>query len=121
LQRLYSNFANGWPGGGLFLLRVTTFLFPVEQCLAGKAFHDHGSWLFALAVMAGIFLLAGLGTPVTAAISSLSQIWIALRTGDDPSANWLAAAIGAGLALLGPGSWSVDARLFGRRMWIERR
>jgi len=31
----------------------------------------------------------------------------------DPSANIFLATIGIALALLGPGEWSVDARLFG--------
>ena len=115
LQRLYSNFANGWPGRGLFLLRLAVFLFWIERCLVGRSLHDRDVWLFVLAAIAGVLLLAGLWTPVAAAISSLSEIWIAIRTGDDPSAYLLAAAIGAGLTLLGPGSWSVDARLLGRR------
>ena len=115
LQRLYSNFANGWPGCGLFLLRLAAFLFLIQRCFVGRSLNDHGVWISALAGMAGILLLAGLWTPFAGIISSLSEIWIAIRTGDDPSAYLLAAAIGAGLTLLGPGSWSIDARLFGRR------
>ena len=29
--------------------------------------------------------------------------------------GWLLGALGAALAMLGPGAWSVDARLFGRK------
>jgi len=115
LQRLYSNFANGWPGRGLFLLRLAAFLFLIEHCLVGRSLHDQNVWLFALAGVAGILLLAGLWTPIAAAVSAISEIGIAIRTGENPSAYLLAAAIAAGLSLLGPGSWSVDARLFGRR------
>jgi putative oxidoreductase len=87
----------------------------IRRCLAGKSFHDHDVWLFALSGMAGVFLLAGLWTPVVAALSSLLEIGIAIQTAADPSADLLTAVICAALTVLGPGSWSVDARLFGRR------
>jgi hypothetical protein len=93
---------------------VAASLFLIERCLVGKSVHDD-VWIFALAAAAGTLLLAGLWTPIAAAISSLSEIWIAFRTVDDPSAYLLVAAITASLSVLGPGSWSVDARLFGRR------
>jgi uncharacterized membrane protein YphA (DoxX/SURF4 family) len=115
LQRLYSNFANSWPGRGLFLLRLAAFLFMIRRCLAGRSFYDHDVWLFALTGMAGVFLLAGLWTPVAAALSSLLEIGIAIQTDADPSAYLLTAVICAALTVLGPGSWSVDVRLFGRR------
>lgn len=49
------------------------------------------------------------------AIVSISEIWIAIQTGGDPSAYTLAATICASLAGLGPGTRSVDTHLFGRR------
>ena len=39
------------------------------------------------------------------------------RTGD-PWALILLAAVGVALAMLGPGAWSIDALLFGRRRMI---
>src|SRR5262249_3875442 len=115
LQRLYSNFANGWPGRALLLLRLTAFLFLIERFLASRSHNDHDVWLSAIAAVAGAFLLAGLWTPISAAVMALIEIWIAVRPGDDPTAHLLAAAMAASLALLGPGACSVDARLFGRR------
>src|SRR5262249_25125649 len=115
LQRLYSNFANGWPGRGLFLLRLAAFLFLTDRCLVGRSTRDHDVWLFALAPAGGILLLAALWTPLAAVISSLSEIWLPFHKNDDPSALLRPAAITAGRSVRGPGSWSFDARLFGRR------
>ncbi len=69
------------------------------------------SSIFAIAV--GIFLLAGLWTPVVGSLTAVLGIWNVISRPDDPWACIFFATIGAGLALLGPGAWSVDARLFG--------
>lgn len=60
----------------------------------------------------GISLLAGVWTPV---VATLGAVAAALKGYSDPgmARYWLVAAICAALALLGPGAWSIDARLFG--------
>jgi uncharacterized membrane protein YphA (DoxX/SURF4 family) len=63
----------------------------------------------------GILLLAGLWTPVVGAIISGRELWIVFSTGGDPWMPIVLAAFGATLAMIGPGAWSLDARLFGRR------
>jgi uncharacterized membrane protein YphA (DoxX/SURF4 family) len=94
----------------------------MERCLVGRSLHHHDVWSFALAAIAGALLLAGLWTPIAAAVLALFEISIAFRTAGDPSPYLLIAAIAIGLAALGPGSWSIDARLFGRRrISIENR
>ena len=70
-----------------------------------------------LATAAGILLLAGLWTPIAGALAAGVELWCALaqrfsQTGD-PLTHILLATMGAAVALLGPGAWSVDARLFG--------
>jgi uncharacterized membrane protein YphA (DoxX/SURF4 family) len=64
-------------------------------------------------VAVGILLLVGLWTPVAGALAAV----IALRHGfsqpGDPCSSILLGTLGAALAMLGPGTWSVDARLFG--------
>jgi uncharacterized membrane protein YphA (DoxX/SURF4 family) len=70
------------------------------------------------AATAGLFLLAGLWTPIAGTLMAAAEGWIAFSRHSsqaDLSAHLLLAVIGAGLALLGPGAWSVDSRLFGRR------
>ena len=65
-----------------------------------------------LAITAGLFLLAGLWTPIAGTLVAAIGIWLTF-THPDPLASVLLATIGATLALVGPGAWSIDARLFG--------
>jgi putative oxidoreductase len=62
-----------------------------------------------------IFVLVGLWTPIVGTLTSVTEIWVLLsRTGD----SWIpiiVATLSATLAMIGPGAWSVDARLFGRK------
>jgi len=63
----------------------------------------------------GMLFVAGLWTPMTGALVVVVESWfIASRTGELPTCILLA-AFGAGVAMLGPGAWSIDARLFGRK------
>jgi putative oxidoreductase len=78
-----------------------------------------------IAVVAGAFLLAGLWTPVTATLAALDQIWVALSLrsshGGGNGIHILLAVLSASVAMLGPGAWSIDARLFGRRRFPVHR
>jgi len=69
--------------------------------------------LILLGMAAGILLLAGLWTPIAGALVAMLGFWNAWAGLGDLWAGVLLGALGAGLALLGPGAWSVDARLFG--------
>jgi hypothetical protein len=66
-----------------------------------------------LAIASGLLLLAGLWTPVAGSLVAALGIWFAFTRAEDPLASVLLATIGAALALVGPGAWSIDARLFG--------
>jgi uncharacterized membrane protein YphA (DoxX/SURF4 family) len=68
-----------------------------------------------IAVVAGIFLLVGLWTPVVGILVAIVEVWIVFMVAGDPSVPLMLATIGAALAMVGPGAWSVDARLFGRK------
>ena len=67
----------------------------------------------AFAIIFGILLLAGLWTPVAGTLVGALAVWNVISRPGDPWACIFMATIGASLALLGPGAWSVDARLFG--------
>jgi putative oxidoreductase len=69
--------------------------------------------IHVLAIAAGILLLAGLWTPIAGALLTIIEIWSAFSHPHDPWSYILLGTIGAALAMLGPGAWSVDARLFG--------
>jgi uncharacterized membrane protein YphA (DoxX/SURF4 family) len=72
-----------------------------------------------VAALGGVLLLAGLWTPIAGTMTAIDELWIALsRLSSQHSDLWihiLLAILSAGVAMLGPGAWSVDARLFGRR------
>jgi putative oxidoreductase len=69
--------------------------------------------LYVLGAGAGILLLAGLWTPIAGVLLAIIEIWCAFTHPHDPWSYILLATLGAALAMLGPGAWSVDARLFG--------
>ena len=64
---------------------------------------------------AGLVILAGLWTPVAGVLAGIVEVWIAFaQPGTHPLAIILA-ALGISLAMIGPGAWSIDARLYGRK------
>jgi len=116
VRRLFSTFAHGPPGLGLLLLRLAGGITLVlHGALALRAGPSLGAGLFAgFSGGLGILLIAGLWTPFIGALVGLDGLVIAFAHG--PVWLWLiVAALGAGLALTGPGAWSIDARLFGWR------
>lgn len=72
-----------------------------------------------LAVACGLLLVAGLWTPFAGVVVAADEAWIAFSTHFAAQGHMLAAALGISLAMLGPGAWSIDARLFGRRVFEE--
>jgi len=121
LQRLFSTFPDGWPGFGLLLLRLGAGIALV--CLAISGFlavrEPVNIARDLVAGIAGVFLATGLWTPVMGALIAMDELWIALSAyssqRDGPWLHILLAVLTAGVAMLGPGAWSIDARLFGRK------
>jgi uncharacterized membrane protein YphA (DoxX/SURF4 family) len=122
LQRLFSTFPDGWPGLGLLLLRLGAAIPLIYFGIAGTAGSLDQALPAALRIIAaggGFLLLIGLWTPIAGIIVAIDELWSAFslqfpHQGD----QWLhivLAVLAAGVAMLGPGAWSVDARLFGRR------
>lgn len=66
-----------------------------------------------IAIAAGILLFVGLWTPFSGSLVAVLGLWSAISKPGDPWASILLGTMGAALALLGPGAWSADARLFG--------
>ena len=115
MRRLFSTFAHGAPGAGLLLLRVVAAVAVVFH--AAAALRSGASVELAIAYVltgvAGILLLAGLWTPIAGSLLAILALWNALLHPANPWTYILLGALGAALALLGPGAWSVDAYLFG--------
>jgi uncharacterized membrane protein YphA (DoxX/SURF4 family) len=62
---------------------------------------------------AGILLIVGLWTPIVGTSIALIEIWKMFALPGDKWVWLLLGTAGAALAMLGPGLWSIDARLFG--------
>ena len=65
--------------------------------------------------LTGTLLLVGLATPLVAILVCVLQLGMLLVTPGTIALHLLLAAIGVCITVMGPGSWSIDARLFGRR------
>ncbi len=115
LRRLYSTFAGGLPGAGLLLMRLVIGSVVIWHAGARlwSAPPPHIVVIYALLAVAGVFLTAGLWTPVAGAVAALVATSEMFATGEPPVGRLLAATIAGALTLLGPGRWSIDARLFG--------
>ncbi len=70
----------------------------------------------------GMLLIVGLWTPIVGTVAAIAAAMHAWSDPADARTYVLLAALAAALALLGPGAWSVDARLFGwRRLEVRDR
>jgi putative oxidoreductase len=123
MQRLFSTFPCAWPGFALLLLR----------CIAATAlivYANAGVWLslqptlllmHGLTIITALLLIGGLWTPVAGIAQALLQLYSNFPGIAADSSHMLWAAVGLCAAMLGPGAYSVDSRLFGRRRIEVRR
>jgi uncharacterized membrane protein YphA (DoxX/SURF4 family) len=104
-------------GAGILLI-----YFAIES-LTSSGGEPVRSVLDAGAGLGGILLMIGLWTPINGVVIAVAQLWVFFSQPFSqhayPFAHILLAVLGAGLAMLGPGAWSIDARLFGRKRVIR--
>ena len=117
MQRLFSTFANGWPGVGLLIQRVVAATFLVRYGVLELAGMPYSASMIPqiVAICAGIFLFVGLWTPIMGALIAVVEIWVAMTHVGDLWIPIALATLGGTAAMIGPGAWSIDARLFGRK------
>lgn len=114
-------FPTGWPGIALLLLRIALGANVANGVLELRASLDIAWVLALLATVAtvAIALCVGLLTPITATVAALIEIVIWHFTmGTIAALHVCAILVATALAMLGPGAYSLDAMLFGRRQVI---
>ena len=126
LQRFFSAFPGGWPGIALLILRAALGL----ALLVQSGFYFRASettpvqWAVGLiAGVCGFLLLVGFLTPVVGGAVGAGALAISLSLLPScvPSLFDSVVVLGFGatmllaIVILGPGAFSVDARVFGRR------
>lgn len=117
MQRLFSTFASGWPGFGLLILRLLTSALLVFFGIASLRESPPAQIAVPqfIGVVSGLLILGGLWTPLAGSLAAVLKVWIAFTSSGDPWIPVMQAALGAALAMIGPGAWSIDAKLFGRK------
>ena len=121
VQRLFSLFPGGWAGVALLLLRASVSATLIVD-VAARGSPGTSSWVLAGIIVPVLFLLPGLLTPYVCAASSLFQLGLmffrgGLSTGGEHGFHLLVSALNTAiLAFLGPGAYSIDSRVFGRRV-----
>lgn len=122
MRRLVSTFADGLPNVGLLLLRVVA---GAVLILRVAELHNRASVPttapHVIAAGIGLLLMVGSWTAVAGVLVAIIESVTAFSHNGDPWVSVLLASLGVALALLGPGTWSVDARRFGwKRIEIRR-
>jgi putative oxidoreductase len=71
---------------------------------------------FLIAAIAGVFLLLGLWTPLAGITIAIVGVWVFFFACSTHSLTAIIVAVlGATVAMIGPGLWSIDAQLYGRK------
>lgn len=119
MQKLFSAFPGGWPGLGLLLLRALVGVTLIAQSLTyiGSTKLSVLSWVVtALVLIIASCLLVGFMTPIVAMVIGLGAIALAASDVFQTNQTLLdIVVLTIAIALLGPGAFSIDARMFGRR------
>ena len=117
MQRLFATFPEGLPGAGLVCSSAAAAIPAVEQAIGGILAAPQPALVVLQLVTAGAaaLLLVGFWTPVAGVLMAIGELCLTFSHPIDPWRHILLGTLGAALAMLGPGAWSVDARLFGRK------
>jgi hypothetical protein len=112
-------FPAGAAGCGLVLLRLCAAGMLVHNSTAG-AIVSIAKWEIAGVVVIAAAFCLGAFTPITCSVSALMQVFMLLSP-HAPSRLPLvfALCVTAALFFLGPGAFSIDSHLYGRRLIVH--
>ena len=127
LQRTFSGFPTGYPGLALLLLRLVVGGAASSQAWLLIA-ANHGALnmsvvIALLAFVIGLALIIGLMTPIASVLLTAGALFLTVDSSvlghlslfESGMARLEFIVMSVALILLGPGTFSLDARLYGRR------
>jgi len=127
LQRTFSGFPTGYPGFALLLLRLVVGGAASSQAwllmIANHGTVNMSVVVALLAFVIGVALIIGLMTPIASVLLAAGALFLTLESSilghlslfESGMARLEFIVMSVALTFLGPGTLSLDARLYGRR------
>lgn len=118
--KTFSMFPSKRPGLALLLMRVALAVMLMDG-VTGRVLSLGSAWFLLAPGMVAFALCFGLVTPVASALSVILEIAAGASSDGPVHALDVCAVLNAiAVFMLGPGAYSLDARLFGRRQVVIR-
>jgi hypothetical protein len=110
-------FPTGLPGAALFFLRVSVIGMLFDLTAQGSSTGNVSPWRIVALALISLLLFCGALTPIASVLSIILEaiswpVWDGLRSFEFS----LQALVMIALFLLGPGAYSIDSKMFGRRL-----
>src|ERR1700761_6994056 len=117
MQRLFSMFPAGLPGVALLLLRIAIAGLLSVSTLSNAPAESIPAWMAISVGITCLLLIIGALTPLASLTAVAIEATLWLRTDGLTSASLaLDMLVSLSMFFLGPGAYSLDSKMFGRRL-----
>jgi uncharacterized membrane protein YphA (DoxX/SURF4 family) len=117
MQRLFSMFPAGLPGVALLLLRIAIAGLLSVSTLSNEPAGNVSVWLAISLIITCLLLMIGALTPLACLTAAVLEATYWLRTDGLTSVSLaLDMLVSLSMFFLGPGAYSLDSKMFGRRL-----